>query len=654
MRLVAYASELLLNLPELRLGCGVHGVRTYARVDSRKTRAWAAVPVALLVGLALDSPQGLVPSTAAEPPISSFPTGGDFQQGVRYTIEAVLDEEAELLRAAAILDYTNRSADTLHALYLHLHLNAFRPNSLWARSEVRPEYDFQALEEPDYAFERLLAASTGGRPLVARYAGAPDSTVVELTLPSPIAPGEEIRVDLRWEARPSTLCRRQCRAGRHYDFAQWYPRIAVYDAQGWQHHPLYPQGEFFGEFGTYDVLLDLADDQVIGATGVPIDGDPGWRSAARSAGEPQLQDTFYGPVEAKPSPGFLPREVEAGRKRVRFYAEDVHHFAWSVDPDYRYEGTAIGRLGSASPEKPAIHVLYRPGDEDSWGGGAALERTIAALRWLEGVFGPYPYPQLTNLRRLEDGGTEFPMLVMNGSAGEGLILHEVAHQYVHGILANNEWREAWLDEGLASFLTAWYREERSGPGVWLSTVNGLARLERLRLVEPVGTPAKDFSSFQMYGAMSYAKASVIFRMLRELMGEEDFRRLLREYFARHRFRHVSEADLRRTAEAVGGRRLDWFFEAWLHSTATLDYAVRDAETERLADGRWRTIVTIDRLGEIFMPLGVRVGGRVVAAESGERSQRVEVVTSERPAEVEIDPDAVLLDADRSNNRLGLD
>lgn len=284
----------------------------------------------------------------------------------------------------------------------------------------------------------------------------------------------------------------------------------------------------------------------------------------------------------------------------------------------------------------------------------ALERTVAALRWLEDVFGPYPYPQLTNVHRLEDGGTEFPMLVMNGSAGEGLILHEVAHQYVHGILANNEWREAWLDEGFASFLTRWAREGRPGPGVWLSTMEGLARLERLGVAEPVSTPAKDFSSFQMYGAMSYAKASVVFRMLRELLGEDDFRRLLREYFARYRFRHVSESDLLRTAEQVSGMELGWFFDTWLHGTDTLDYAVRDVELERQADGSWRTIVEVERLGGIWMPVSVRVGRKVVVASSRSRSQIVEVVTSDRPGDVEIDPDAVLLDTDRANNIVELD
>jgi hypothetical protein len=170
----------------------------------------------------------------------------------------------------------------------------------------------------------------------------------------------------------------------------------------------------------------------------------------------------------------------------------------------------------------------------------------------------------------------------------------------------------------------------------------------------VSTPAKDFSSFQMYGSMSYAKASVIFRMLRELLGEDDFRRLLREYYARHRFRHVTESDFLGTAEAVSGKQLKWFFDAWLHGNDTLDYAVRDVELEPLADGNWRTIVEVERLGEIWMPVSVRVDRKVVVAESRSRSQLVEVITSDRPGEVEIDPDAVLLDADRSNNRLELD
>ena len=190
-------------------------------------------------------------------PVRQDEAGGYWQQDAAYTIEAELHEGAELLRAAAIFAYRNRSPDTLDVLYFHLYLNAFRPNSLWARTEQRPAFDFQSLPPEDQAFQRLTRARAGGTDLAAEYPYAPDSTVVRLALPVPLAPGDSVVLELEWEARPSTLCRRQCRSGRHYDFAQWYPRIAVYDRGGWQAHPLYPQGEFYGEFARYDVTLEV-------------------------------------------------------------------------------------------------------------------------------------------------------------------------------------------------------------------------------------------------------------------------------------------------------------------------------------------------------------------------------------------------------------
>src|SRR5690606_18501601 len=147
--------------------------------------------------------------------------------------------------------------------------------------------------------------------------------------------------------------------------------------------------------------------------------------------------------------------------------EDVHHFAWSTNPEYIYEGGTFGDI--------AVHVLYQPGDT-AWDDGVAVERTIAALRWYDEIFGPFPWPQITNVHRIESGGTEFPMMVMNGSASEGLILHEVGHNYAHGVLANNEWREGWMDEGFVSYLTNWAHEE-AGRGVnWEGSLNGIRRL----------------------------------------------------------------------------------------------------------------------------------------------------------------------------------
>ncbi len=617
-----------------------------------RVRSRESVVAAALAGIAIAVP---VQACAQE-----RAGGGDWQQEVRYDIEARLDEAADHLRGRARVTYTNRSPETLDRLYFHQHLNAFRPNSIWARTERRPQYDFQALRDPDYGYERLLAArrlpaGAGGSDIVGRdlrpaYPLAPDSTVVELPLPVPLRPGDVVTLELDWEARPSTLCRRQCRSGRHYDFAQWYPRIAPYDREGWAEHPLYPQGEFYGEFATYDVVLDVEEDQVIGATGVPVAGDPGWADP-----DARLQRDWYDPPDP-PRLGLLRRTPEPGRKRVRFYAEDVHHFAWSADPEYAYEGGEVTPSGDR--ERPiAVHVLYRPGDEESWGGGRAVERTVRALEFLEGVFGPYPWPQLTNLHRLEGGGTEFPMVIMDGSASEGLIVHETAHQWVHGIFANNEWKEAWLDEGFASFLTTLaFEDER--PDAWRRARASNAGNERRGLSHPIATISEEFPDFATYGYMAYDRSEFVFYMLRRLVGDETFRGILREYYARHALRHVTEGDFRSTVADVSGMDLDWFFEQWLHSTATLDWRIDEVTVEETPEG-WTTRVRVVRDGDAYMPvrLALLKDGETLSLESvtsRAREQTVELTSAERPTAVVLDPGGWLLDSNPDNDGRRID
>ncbi len=586
---------------------------------------------------------GAVRAQAARPQES-------WQQGVRYAIEAALDEDREVLEGRARITYVNRSPDTIDRLYFHQHLNAFRPNSSWARAERRDRYDFQHLAEDDQAFERLLAARTlpagaGGSDIVGRelrwsYPNAPDSTVVEIPLFDVLEPGEEVTVELDWEARPSTLCRRQCRGGRHYDFAQWYPRVAPYDEGGWAPHMLYPQGEFYGTFATYDVVLDLRDDQVVGATGAVLSGDPGWEGSTAADAYPNPPD--------EPRLGSLPVSPYPGRKRVRVYARDVHHFAWTVDPEYRHEEGELPPT-EARPRPVALHVLYRPGDESTWSGGRALGHMVFALRFLEHVFGPYPWPQLTNVHRLEGGGTEFPMMTMNGSASPGLIMHETAHQYAHGIFGNNEWKEAWLDEGFASFLTSWAFEDRV-PGLWRRTRDGMAETEAAGFTHPISTVSEAFESFRMYNYMAYDRGSFFFRMLRGIVGDDAFREALHRYYDRYRFRHVTEASLRSVMEEASGRDLGWFFDQWLHSTATLDYGIGAVSQER-AEGGWRTRVEVVRNGEAWMPVTLRVGGEDRRLESRSRRQQVEFVTPERAADAALDPEGWILDSNPANDRV---
>ncbi|MEP7228115.1 MAG: hypothetical protein ABI785_12180, partial [Gemmatimonadales bacterium] len=381
--------------------------------------------------------------------------GAYWQQDVGYEIEARLDEPSGVLSGTERIRYSNHSPDTLTTFSLHLYLNAFRPGSRWSdadSSEGRRR--FNDLRDPAFAFNHVRNVRIMGAPVRSAYPFAPDSTVIRFDLPRPLAPGESMSVDMDWDARPSTVPRRQGRRGRRFDFAQWYPKVVVYDRYGWAEHPLYPAGEFYGEFGSFLVDLDVAEDQVVGATGVPVCGDPGWERANRAPSRPvEYQRDYYG---ARTPSAAACNGAAPGRKRIRWYAEDVHHFALSLNPAYRYEGGAY--------QDVAVHVLYQPGDEAGWGNGTAVERTVTALAWLDRLFGKFAWPQLTNVHRIEGGGTEFPMMVHDGSADLGLILHEVGHNYLMGLLASNEWKEGFLDEGFTSFQTTWYDETQGVRG----------------------------------------------------------------------------------------------------------------------------------------------------------------------------------------------
>ncbi|HEX2717994.1 MAG TPA: M1 family metallopeptidase, partial [Gemmatimonadaceae bacterium] len=629
---------------------------------------------ALLVAVQQDTfvtkPDGRPPSTAG--------------QRANYTITATLDEERQRIVAEGRLVYVNNSPDTLREMYVHQYLNAFRPGSRWSAEDAREgRVRFQNLREPDYGYERFTRAPVvDGRDSVrVEYPNAPDSTVARFALPRPLSPRETLTVSFAWEARVAAVPRRNGRRGRHWDLAQWFPKVAVYDNGGWEPNVFLPRGELYGEFGTFDVTLIVRQDQVIGATGVVVEGDPGWDRAKRFGQPWQPNFARYRPPPREPA------VVPNGFKAVRFYAEDVHHFGWSVDPDYRYEGGfhVSRRRPGALPALPdrevfwdtlAVNVLYRPGDEAAWGNGIVLGRTKIALEWLETIYGPFAWPQLTNLHRLESGGTEFPMLVMNGSPSQGLILHEAGHQYSYGILANNEWRSGWMDEGLSDYQTAWAqglvaqdRPARGGrdsvtrrtgyrgfvPRASYADASQMAqhRYVLLGVAQPLATPAWGFSEFGVYNNMIYGRGELMFGALRDAVGDSSFARFLHEYYGDWRLGHVDERALGATAERAAGRPLGWFFGQWLHETGLVDYALRDVDVARAADGSWETRARIRRIGEYRhpMPVGALTSGGwvVVRGEWEPREQTVIIRTAERPRAVRLDPWRTTDDWNRRND-----
>ena len=581
-----------------------------------------------------------------------------WQQEVAYEIQARLDERSGVLSGTQRIRYTNQSPDTLTSFSLHLYLNAFRPGSRWAAADsAEGRRRFNDLKDPHFAFNHVREVRIMDSPVRAIYPFAPDSTIVRFVLPRPLAPGESLTAEMAWDARPSTLPRRQGRLGRRFDFAQWYPKVVVYDRLGWQEHPLYPAGEFYGEFASFQVDLDIAQDQVMGATGVPVCGDPGWERANRNQSHPpEYQRTHYGTS----TPASACEGAAAGRKKIRWHAEDVHHFAFSLNPDYRYEG---GRFGDV-----AIHVLYQPGDEETWGSGIAVERTQAALNWLHGLFGPFAWPQITNLHRIEGGGTEFPMMMMNGSADQGLIVHELGHNYTMGILANNEWREGWLDEGFTSFQTTWFWEVLGRSEAYENTEAGILELDLEDYSEPPSLVAEAYRDFNSYNTAIYSRGELFFHQLRYIVGDATMHRILRTFYDRWKLKHVDEDAFRSVAEEVSRRDLSTFFAQWLHSTMLYDYEVGKVKTERIerrerADSTvravelptgWVTRVEVVRKAEGRIPVEVAVVAErdttMVRARGMAEREWVTLRTRSKPKQVVLDPRTRTHDWNMLNNR----
>lgn len=580
-----------------------------------------------------------------QPPTS--PAGGYWQQHVSYAIDARLDEPSGVLAGRQRLIYVNQSPDTLHTISFHLYLNAFRPGSRWAETDAAERlHRFDRLQDPDYGYNHVRNVQIAGVTSQPVYPFAPDSTIVRFALPAPLPPGVSVPVTMDFDARPSTLPRRQGRQGRRFDFAQWYPRVVVYDRYGWRERPLYPAGEFYGEFGEFTVTLDVPSDQVIGATGVPLCGDPGWARANRRPDHPVEYHRGAYPLAFLAMAPNTCTSSGPGRKTIVWRAEDVHHFAMSMSPDYRYEG---GHFGAT-----AVHVLYSPGDERSWGGGVVAGRTETALGWFDELFGPYPWPQMTVVHRIEGGGTEFPMMQMNGSPSQGLILHEGGHNYLMGILANNEWREGWLDEGFTSFQTTWFNEEHGQGGGYRKLEARILGLELDGYAQPVSLPAEDYRDFRTYNQMIYGKGELFLHQLREVVGRETMRRILRTYYARWKLRHVDEAAFQAVAEEVSHRDLSAFFAQWLHGTTLVDYALGSFDRKRLPDGAWETRVEVVRRSPGWFPVTLRVEADGDTASTrvdgqGER-EWVALVTRTKPKRVLVDPELGSHDWNVLNNR----
>jgi len=581
-------------------------------------------------------------------------SGRGWRQEASYRITAALDEPARLFRGRMELRYRNQSPDTLRTLVLQLDLNAYRAGSRWFASDTargRARLDHRPAAE--FGFTQIHDLTIGGVPATLSWPLAPDSTSATVSLSTPLAPGDSVILALSWESRPSTAPGVVGQQGRQFDLADAIPRLAAYGREGWIDHPRLPGADRSGEFASYLVTLDIAADQVMGATGVPLCGDPGWASARFPSGGPiNYQRDWYQSPRDPAALGVAGDSTACaatspGRKTVVWYAEDVPGFGLAMSPEFRYEEGDLFQL--------PVRALYRAGEEASWGAGLVTGWTESAIAWLDQVLGRSPWPQATVVEGLDAPGSGVPMLSIAARPNRGEIVRLLGHTWVAGVIGIDGWSEGWLDNGLTNFQSTWYFQALGERG-------GYERLERTvldwdldGLSQPVALSRDQFRDPTTASAMVNQRGELFFHQMRTLVGgDATMRAILRAWYKRYQLRHAEGSDFLSLAASLSGADLSPLASQWLHGTALYDYALESTRSAPDTEGRWRTIMDVRRRSAGVFPVDIGVpfgdSAQLVRATSPDVEQRLEIATPVRPKGITLDPAVRSHDWNMLNNR----
>ncbi len=513
-----------------------------------------------------------------------------WQQSVAYDMDVTLLADRHQMRGTQRLEYTNNSPDTLRQVFYHLYFNAFDPQSMMAeRNRVLPDPDSRVVPRifnlgPDeVGFHEILSLEQDGAPVSFERT----DTVVRVDLAEPILPGETAVFEMTFRSQVPLQTRRSGRDSREgidFSMSQWYPKLAMYDEEGWHADP-YIGREFYAPFGTFDVQITAPAKYVIGATGV--------LQNASEVGHGYEQPGTWTPEDAS--------FAEGDSLTWHFVAENVHDFAWAADPDYIHEYFV--------QDGTDYHLLYQPGVADRW---APMSDWVPDLiGFFSDEYGPYAYPQFT-VTQAGDGGMEYPMInFLTGRRSPasllGVTAHEAAHEWFYAMLGMNEAEYSWIDEGFTSYATdegvahVMGTQPASHLGAYLSVLN----LRRLGLLETFNTPADWFSTNAAYGTASYPGGEMIVDMLGYVISDPLRDAWLKALYDRYLFDHVDPQDLEKTAEDVSGLRLDWYFEQFADMNRPYDYALTDLDARQDGNGYTAT-VTLERKAEVAMPADVRL------------------------------------------------
>ncbi len=591
-----------------------------------------------------------------------------WQQEVEYEMDIDMDVEDHQFNGTQKLTYHNNSPDTLKRVFYHLYFNAFQPNSMMdVRSRTIEDPDgrvrdrIQKLPDDEIGYHHINKLAQDGDAVEYNV----DGTIMEVTLNEPIAPGESAVFDMEFESQVPRQIRRSGwmnKEGVEFSMSQWYPKLSEYDDEGWHPNP-YIGREFHGVFGSFDVKIHIDSSYVMGSTGHLQNPEEIGHGYAEDYDRPDSEKLTW-----------------------HWKADKVHDFMWGADPDFTHTKAELSngtKLHFFYQEDPVVENADRYTQEQLLENWERLpEYAVEAFEYMNEHYGEYPYDKYSFIQG-GDGGMEYPMgtlITGNRSFGSlvGVSVHELVHAWYQGVLANNESRFPWIDEGFTTYASSIIMDELfndgEGENVHEGSYNSYFGIIEDGKQEALDTHADHYHTNSAYGSAVYSTGAVFLNQLRYIVGEETVDRGMKRFFEEWKFKHPKGRDFLRVMEKESGMVLDWYYNYFIESTKRIDYGI-----ESLVNVEGSTHVTLKRENQMPMPIDL-----MVTYEDGSQEQfyiPMRIMRNEKPNEnpdtprtikkdwpwvnptytveierppkeiekIEIDPTKRMADTDRDNN-----
>ena len=509
-----------------------------------------------------------------------------WQQHVDYKMVIDVDVEKHTYIGTQRLVFTNNSPDKLDRVFYHLYFNAFKPgtdleqNSRYSTDDSRTmSNNILMLDEKDWGDVQIKSLKQDGVNVKFKV----EETILEVELDKPLGSGASTVLEMEFFVQTPAMIRRSGKNSEDnvaFSMSQWYPKLCQYDDEGWHANP-YIGREFYGIWGDFDVTINIDKNYTVAGSGY--------------LQNPELVGHGYAPLK---------KGVKHGDKiSWRFIAPNVHDFSWAADPNFTHDYIDIDG-------GPRMHFFYKADSKyvDLW--REFQPNSAEFLKFFSNTIGKYPYKQYSVIMA-GDGGMEYAMCTFIDGVGHptmrslySVTSHEIAHTWFQFLMATNESKHSWMDEGFTSYiddvaLNVVLKEGKSLPNA--KAYSDYFRWVATGLEEPMTTHADRFKYNTGYGMSAYDKGSIFLSQLQYVIGKDNFDKTLKKYFDDWAFKHPKPNDFIRSAENVSGLELDWYLLDWAQSTMTIDYSVNS-----LYGVDNKTKVVLKRIGQMGMPIDLRV------------------------------------------------